>query len=387
MDIEVGRNRKARYSFGFDDVALIPGSRTVDPEDTDIRLNIGGFQLGIPFLASAMDGCVDVRLAIEMHKLGGLAVLNLQGVQTRYDNADDILEQVRGAPKEDATRFIQDIYMAPVKIHLIEKRVGEMKQAGITACASVTPQYAKTYGKVAVDAGLDILCLQSTVVSLEHQSSRFSSLNLTEFCEEIGVPVIIGNTVTYHVALQQMRAGAAAILVGIGPGATCTTRGVLGVGSGQVTATADAAAARADYLKETGRYVPVITDGGIGKGGEVVKAFAAGADGVMIGSPIAKAKEAPGKGFNWGMATPHPTLPRGTRVEVGILGPLSQILLGPATGRDDGALNLVGALREAMGLLGCRTIGELQKVEMVIAPSFMTEGKSFQLRQQVGMGR
>ena len=387
MDVEIGRNRKGRYSFGFDDVALLPGRRTVDPEDTDVTLRIGDFKFDIPVLAAGMDGCVDVRLATEMHKLGGLAVLNLQGLQTRYENPNEVLEKVRNAPKEESTKIIQELYMVPVKLNLVEKRVREMKEAGIIACASITPQYAKTYGKAAIEAGLDILCLQSTVVSLEHESSRFSSLNLSEFCEECEVPVIIGNTVSYGVALEQMRAGAAAILVGIGPGATCTTRGVLGVGSGQITATADTAAARKEYRKESGRYVPVITDGGIGKGGEVVKSIAAGADGVMIGSPIAKAEEAPGKGFNWGMATPHPTLPRGTRVEVGLLGPLNQILLGPATGRDDGALNLIGALQEAMGLLGCKTIAELQKVEIVIAPSFMTEGKAFQINQRVGMGR
>jgi len=387
MPIEIGRNRTARQSYGFDDIALIPGSRTVDPEDTNVKMKIGKFEFEIPILASAMDGCVDVRLAVELHRLGGLAVLNLQGLQTKYKDPEEALDKIRKAPKEEVTRVLQDLYMAPVKLDLIEKRVGEMKDAGIISCASVTPQYAKTYGDVACKAGLDILCLQSTVVSLEHYSSRFSSLNLPDFCEECEVPVIVGNTVSYHVALEQMRAGAAAILVGIGPGATCTTRGVLGVGSGQITATADCAAARNDYHKESGRYVPIFTDGGIGKGGEVVKSIAAGGDGVMIGSPISKAEEAPGWGFNWGMAAPHPTLPRGTRVEVSVLGSLELILLGPATGRDDGALNLVGALREAMGLLGCRTFEELQKVEIVIAPSFMTEGKSFQINQQVGMGR
>lgn len=387
MAIEIGRNRTARQSYGFDDVALIPGRRTVDPQDTEIRLKIGDIELELPILAAAMDGCVDVRLAVEMHKLGALAVLNLQGLQTKYENPEDELEKIRKAPKDEVTEVLQDIYMAPVKLNLIEKRVGEMKDAGIIACASVTPQYAKTYGDIACKAGLDILCLQSTVVSLEHESSRFSSLNLPDFCADCNLPVIIGNTVSYHVALEQIRAGAAAILVGIGPGATCTTRGVLGVGSGQITATADVAAARDEYHKESGKYIPVITDGGIGRGGEVVKAFAAGADGVMIGSPISRAEESPGCGFNWGMAAPHPTLPRGTRVEVGVLGKLEQILLGPATGRDDGALNLVGALREAMGLLGCKTIKELQKVEIVIAPSFMTEGKAFQISQRVGMGR
>ncbi len=387
MPIEIGRNRTARQSYGFDDVALIPGRRTVDPDDTDIKLKIGKFTFAIPILASAMDGCVDVHLAIEMDKLGGLAVLNLQGLQTKYENPEDALEKIRSARKEDVTKIMQELYMAPVKLNLIQKRIEEMKEAGIIACASVTPQYAKTYGMAACEAGLDILCLQSTVVSLEHYSSKFSSLSLNDFCEDCPVPVIIGNTVGYDVALEQMRAGASAILVGIGPGATCTTRGVLGVGSGQITATADVAAARNEYLRETGRYVPIITDGGIGKGGEVVKSFAAGADGVMIGSPISKAEEAPGRGYNWGMASPHPTLPRGTRVEVGVLGKLKQILLGPATGRDDGALNLVGALREAMGLLGCETLKELQQVEMVIAPSFMTEGKAFQISQRVGMGR
>jgi len=385
MRFEVGRNRFAYHSYGFDDIALVPGLKTIDPADTDITWKLGNFKFSIPVLAAAMDSCVDLNVIKEMHRLGGLAVMNMQGVQTKYDNPEEALARIRKAPIADSTRVIQEIAAKPVKEELVVKRVKEIKDAGCVACGSFTPQFAETLGMKAVKAGLDILVIQSTVTSVHHESSRNKSLSLAEICSKAGVPVVIGNCVTYEVALELMRAGASAILVGIGPGATCTTRGVLAVGAGQVTSTADCALARDDYLKESGRYVHVITDGGIAKGGTVVKAFASGADAIMLGTPIARAKESPGRGFHWGMATGHPTLPRGTRISVEELGSLEELLLGPAVNRTDGSLNLMGALREAMGVLGCCTLKELQKANMVVCPNFLTEGKSFQMSQHVGM--
>ncbi|MFH1514576.1 MAG: GuaB3 family IMP dehydrogenase-related protein, partial [bacterium] len=354
MDIQIGRNRFAYQSYGFDDIALIPGMKTIDPVDTEISMHIGQHKFELPILASAMDSTVDLNVVKEIHRLGGLAVMNMQGIQTKFENPEDALEKIRTAPVEKSTEVIQKLAAMPVQDELVVKRVKEIKEAGCIACGSFTPLKADSLGMKAVEAGLDILVIQSTVTSLKHESSRFESLSLKEICAKVGIPVIIGNCVTYDVALEIMRAGASGILVGIGPGATCTTRGVLAVGAGQVTSTADTAAARDDYFKESGRYVQVITDGGISKGGDVVKAFASGADAVMIGTPFARANESPGRGFHWGMATGHPTLPRGTRIEVKKLGTLEQLIVGPAVNCSDGSLNLVGALREAMGVLGCR---------------------------------
>jgi IMP dehydrogenase len=386
MRFEVGRNRFAYHSYGFDDIALVPGLRTIDPMDTEIAWSLGKYKFRIPVLAAAMDSCVDLNMVKEMHRLGGIAVMNLQGIQAKYDNPEDALARIRKAPVVDSTRVIQEIAAEPVRDELVIKRVREIKKAGCIAAGSFTPQFAESLGMKAVEAGLDILVIQSTVTSLYHESSRFKSLSLASICAKAGVPVIIGNCVTYEVAIELMRAGASAILVGIGPGATCTTRGVLAVGAGQVTSTADCASARDDYFSESGRYVSIITDGGIAKGGTVVKAFASGADAIMLGTPIARAKESPGRGFHWGMATGHPTLPRGTRIAVEELGSLEELLLGPALNRTDGSLNLMGALREAMGVLGCRTLKELQNANMVVCPNFLTEGKSFQIMQHVGMG-
>jgi IMP dehydrogenase len=330
---EIGLGREGRYSYGFDEVALVPSTRTIDPADVDTSFQLEKFRFDVPIIASAME-----------------------------------------------------VYSASLKEKLVGKRVDELKKAGAIAAASVTPQYGATLGRAAVEAGLDILVIQSTVVSNEHQSSRAKPLRIDKLCENVNIPVLVGNCVGYQVALDLMRAGASGILVGIGPGAACTTRGVLGIGAGQITSTADTAKAREDYFKESGRYVAVITDGGMSKGGEIVKALAAGADAVMIGSAFSRAKESPGRGYHWGMATADPLLPRGSRITVKELGTLEQIIRGPATGRNDGSLNLLGAIRTSQGALGCPTIRDLHNVEMVVMPSFGTEGKSFQIQQRVGMG-
>ncbi len=383
---EIGLGREGRYSYGFDEVALVPSTRTIDPADVDSTFEIGKFKFEIPILASAMDSSIGIETAGVFTKLGGLPILNLLGIVCRYDDPSDALERIRSASDEDATTVLQDVYSAPLKEELVGKRIEELKASGAIAAASVTPQYGATFGKVAVDAGLDILVIQSTVTSNEHKSSKAKPLRIDKLCENVDIPVIVGNSVGYQVALDLMRAGASGILVGIGPGAACTTRGVLGLGAGQITATADTAKAREDYLKESGRRVAVITDGGMSKGGEVVKALAAGADAVMIGSAFARATESPGRGYHWGMATGDPLLPRGSRITVDELGSLEQIIKGPATGRNDGSLNLLGAIRTAQGVLGCKTIRDLHSVEMVVMPSFGTEGKGFQIQQRVGMG-
>jgi IMP dehydrogenase len=385
MSPEIGLGREGRYSYGFDEVALVPSTRTIDPADVDTSFKFGDFNFEVPIVAAAMDSSVDVNTAALFTKLGGLAVLNLLGIASRYEDPQEALERIRFATPDKATAVIQEVYSAPLKEELAAKHVVALKEAGAVAAASVTPQYGSTIGKAAVDAGLDILVIQSTVTSNEHRSSRAKPLRIDELCADVEIPVIVGNCVGYEVALDLMNAGASGILVGIGPGAACTTRGVLGIGAGQITATADVAMARNDYLEKTGRYVAVITDGGMSKGGEIVKALAAGADAVMIGSAFARASESPGKGYHWGMATPDPLLPRGSRIEVRELGTLEQIIRGPATGRNDGSLNLLGAIRTAQGVLGCETIRDLHKVEMVVMPSFGTEGKSFQIQQHVGM--
>ncbi len=382
----IGIGRRARRCYGFDEVALVPGEITINPEDVDISFELGGIKFDIPFIASAMDGVVDVKFAIEMSRLGGLAVLNLDGVQTRYDDPDEILEKIAQATPEEATELIQNMYRNPIKEHLIAERIKQIKEKGAIAAVSCIPQNAERFGPIAQEAGADIFVVQGTVVSVTHISSTYKPVNLEKFCKMMKIPVVIGNCVTYKTALSLMEVGAAAILVGVGPGAACTTRGVLGIGVPQVTATIDTAAARDFYFRRTGRYVPIITDGGMRTGGDVCKAFAAGADAVMIGSPFARAKEAPGRGYHWGMATSHENLPRGTRIYVGISGPLERILFGPAT-VDDGSQNLVGALKTSMGSLGARDIREMQLTEIIIAPSIQTEGKLFQMSQRIGMGK
>jgi IMP dehydrogenase len=333
-----------------------------------------------------MDGVVDVEFAIAMGKLGGLAVLNLEGVQTRYEDPGEVLDEIAKATPEEATKLVQGIYHEPIKEKLVSKRIKEIKDAGVPAVVSSIPQRAEAFGKISQAAGADIFIVQSTVTTVEHLSKEYKALDFYKFCKQMKIPVIVGNCVTYEVALELMDTGADAILVGIGPGAACTTRGVLGIGVPQVTSTVDCAAAREKYFKKKKRYVPIITDGGMSTGGDICKAFACGADAVMVGSAFARAKEAPGRGFHWGMATPHANLPRGTRIKVGTTGTLEEILYGPAK-LDDGSQNLMGALATSMGNLGARNISEMHKTEIIIAPSIQTEGKVFQVAQRVGMGK
>jgi len=386
MGMWIGRNRKARVTYGFDDIALVPGDITINPNEVDMSFQLGPHKIAVPILASAMDGVVDVRFAVEMGKLGGVAVLNLEGVQTRYKDPSEILDKIASATKEEATHLTQQIYTEPIKEELVAQRVKEIKKAGVLAAVSAIPQRAEKFGAIAQAAGADIFVVQSTVSTARHISSEYKTLDIAKFCKQMKIPVIIGNTVTYSATLELMQCGPAAILVGVGPGAACTTRGVLGLGVPQVTATVDCAAARDYHFKQTGRYCAIITDGGMSKGGDICKAFACGADAVMIGSAFARAKEAPGRGFHWGMATPHANLPRGTRVRVGVTGTLKQILFGPAE-LDDGSQNLMGALATCMGNVGKRTIREFQETEIIIAPAIKTEGKVFQTVQGVGMGK
>lgn len=386
MSYFIGRNREARYTYGFDDVALVPGNITIDPDDVDISMNIANLKLKIPFLASAMDGVVDVRMAVEFAKCGGLAVLNLDGVNTRYEDPIEPINELVNAPGDKATEVFQKIYKEPIKPRLIARRVEEIKKNKVYCAVSSIPQNAEKFGPIARESGADIYFVQATVLSVSYYSSKIKPLNLEKFIKDMKIPVVLGNCVTYKVALDLMEVGASAVLVGVGPGAACTTRGVLGIGVPQVSATVDCAFARDVYFKKTGKYVPVITDGGMITGGDVCKAIASGADAVMIGSPFAKAIEAPGKGYHWGMATPHANLPRGTRVHVGITGSIKEILLGPAR-TDDGTQNLAGALKTSMGAVGARNIKEMQMTQIIIAPSIKAEGKLLQKTQIVGMGR
>jgi IMP dehydrogenase len=390
MGMWIGRNRKARVTYGFDEIALVPGEVTINPAEVDTSFHIpkpdgSTFKLGIPILASAMDGVTDVKFCIEMGQLGGLGVINLEGVQTRYENPEEVLEKIVKADKDEVTGMIQKIYTEPIKEKLITKRIQQLKKAGVLAAVSSIPQKAELFGRIAQDAGADIFVVQSTVSTVRHISTQYKSLELAAFCKEMKIPVIIGNAVTYSVTIELMKCGVAGVLIGVGPGAACTSRGVLGLGVPQVTATVDCAAARDYYHKKSGRYVPIITDGGMSKGGDVCKALACGSDAVMVGSAFARAKEAPGRGNHWGMATPHANLPRGTRIKVGVTGSLKQILFGPAT-VDDGSQNLVGAITTCMGNVGAADIHEFQETEIIIAPSIKTEGKLFQTVQSVGMG-
>lgn len=390
MGMWIGRNRKARVTYGFDEIALVPGDITINPNEVDTSFQIPRrdrepITLKIPIIASAMDGVTDVHFCIEMGRLGGLGVINLEGVQTRYENPAEMLKKIVKAGKEEVTTIIQKIYTEPVKEELISRRVQELKQAGVLAAVSSIPQKAERYAAIAQEAGADLFVVQSTVSTVRHVSSEYKSLDLLAFCQNLKIPVIIGNAVTYNVTQELMACGVSGVLIGVGPGAACTSRGVLGLGVPQVTATVDCAAARDYHHKQTGRYVPIITDGGMSKGGDVCKALACGADAVMVGSAFARSQEAPGQGNHWGMATPHANLPRGTRVKVGLSGSLKQILFGPAS-VDDGSQNLVGAIMTSMGNVGARTIREFQETEIIIAPSIKTEGKLFQVVQSVGMG-
>jgi IMP dehydrogenase len=367
-----------RRAYGFDEVAIVPGEATLNPDQTSIKLGIGDNTLAIPILAAAMDAVTNPDIAIAMSKMGGLAVLNLEGVQTRYDQPGEVLAEIAQAPDSEVTALLQKIYSKPIKEDLIGVRIKKIKSAGAVCAVSLTPANTKRFASLVAEAQADILVVQSTVTTARHISKSYRGLVFSELCQSLPIPVIVGNCVSYSACLELMKTGISGILVGVGPGSACTTREVLGVGVPQITATIDCAAARDSYLKESGTYVPIITDGGFRRGGEVCKAIVAGADGVMIGSPFAQAIEAPGRGYHWGMSHPHPALPRGTRVKVGTTGTLEQVLFGP-TSVTDGSQNLVGSLRTAMGVCGAATIKEMQQVEMIIAPTNITEGKSWQL--------
>ncbi len=387
MDIQLGRGKTARRAYGIDEIALVPGPRTLDPSLADTRWSIGGIERDIPIIASAMDGVVDVQVAANLAKMGAMGVLNLEGIQTRYDDPEPILDRITSVGKEEFVTLMQELYSEPIKESLITKRIQEMKDLGGIAAVSVTPAAAARFQETLSQSGADIIFIQATVVSTAHLSPEsVTPLDLAKFCEEMPMPIALGNCVTYEVALNLMKSGAAAVLVGIGPGAACTSRGVLGVGVPQATAVSDCAAARDDFYRETGTYVPIIADGGLVTGGDICKCIASGGDAVMIGSPFARAEGAPGRGFHWGMATPSPVLPRGTRIKVGTTGSLEQILTGPAI-LDDGTHNLVGALKTSMGTLGAKDLKEMQQVDVVIAPSLLTEGKVYQKAQHLGMGK
>jgi IMP dehydrogenase len=384
-DVEIGSGKSGRRAYGFDEISIVPSRRTRDRADVEIVWEIDAFRFELPLMASAMDAAVSPQTAIEIGRLGGLAVLNLEGLWTRYDDPAPLYDEIAALSQEKATSRMQEIYREPIREELIVKRIREIKDGGVVAAASLTPQRVERFHKFALEAELDILVIQGTVVSAEHVSTQVEPLNLKQFIASYDLPVIVGGCASFETALHLMRTGAAGILVGVGPGAACTTRGVLGIGVPQATAIADAAGARMRHLQETGRYVHVIADGGMRTGGDIAKAIACGADAVMIGSPLTRASEAPGKGFHWGMATFHPDLPRGARVRTQVVGTLAEILLGPAP-VNDGTMNLFGALRESMATCGYQNIREFQRVEVSVAPSFLTEGKSYQRQQGVGMG-
>lgn len=385
MEVEIGIGKSGRRAYGFDDIAIVPSRRTRDPEDVDISWDLDAFHFDLPLMASAMDGVVSPKTAILLGQLGGLACLNLEGLWTRYADPEPIFEEISQLAPEKATARMQQLYLEPVKEELIGRRIREIKDAGVIACASLTPQRVEQYSRFVLEADLDILVVQGTVVSAEHVSRTVEPLNLKKFIREFELPVIVGGCASYSGALHLMRTGAAGILVGVGPGHACTSRAVLGIGVPQATAIADAAGARIRHLDETGVYVHVIADGGMRTGGDIAKAIACGADSVMLGSPLASAYEAPGRGYHWGMATFHPTLPRGARVFAGQKASLQEIVTGPAH-ENDGTLNLFGGLRTSMATTGHETIKEFQKAEVMVAPALQSEGKVLQKAQGVGMG-
>ena len=384
MEVEIGIGKAGRRAYGFDDIAIVPSRRTRDPEDVDISWEVDAFKFDLPLVAAAMDGVVSPASAVQIAELGGLACLNLEGLWTRYEDPDPLFEEIAALPAEKSTARMQEIYAEPIKDELIGQRIREIKEAGAIACASLTPQRVERYAKDVVEAELDILVIQGTVVSAEHVSKQSEPLNLKKFIREFDLPVMVGGCASYSTALHLMRTGAVGVLVGVGPGHACTSRGVLGIGVPQATAIADATGARIRHLDETGVYVHVIADGGMRTGGDVAKAIACGADAVMVGSPLAAAYEAPGRGFHWGMATFHPTLPRGARVNAGRKASLTEILVGPAH-ENDGTLNLFGALRTSMATTGYETVKEFQKAEVMVAPALKTEGKVLQHAQGIGM--
>ena len=382
----IGKGRAARRTYGFDEIALVPASATVDPSDVDLSWRVAERTFALPIVASAMDSVVDVPFAVALSRLGGMAVLNLEGIQTRYPDPGDVLDRLAAAPPERVVGLMQEVYREPIKDDLVARRIQEIQRGGGVPVVSSTPAQAGRLGPVAAEAGAAVLLVQSTVITEQHRSDRGQALSLRELTAETKMPVMAGNCVSYEAALQLLEAGVAALFVGVGPGAACTSRKVLGVGVPQATAIVDVAAARAEFERRTGRHVPVVADGGIAVGGDMAKAVACGADAVMLGSLLARAEEAPGRGSHWGMATPHAALPRGTRIQVGTTGTLRDILLGPAR-VDDGSQNLVEALRTAMGMCGARTLRQMQQAEIIIAPSVSTEGKTLQMAQRVGQGR
>jgi IMP dehydrogenase len=384
-EVEIGIGKSARRAYGFDDIAIVPSRRTRDPEDVDISWEIDAFRFELPLMGAAMDGVVSPATAIELGRLGGVGVLNLEGLWTRYEDPEPVLEEISSLEPDKATARMQQLYAEPISDELVGQRIREIKDAGVVACASLTPQRTARYAEAVLDAQLDMLVIQGTVVSAEHVSKNSEPLNLKKFIRELDIPVIVGGCASYHAALHLMRTGAVGVLVGVGPGNACTTRGVLGVGVPQATAIADASGARRRHLEETGVYVQVIADGGMSRGGDIAKAIACGADAVMLGSPLAGTHEAPGRGCHWGMATFHGTLPRGTRVKVQPRGTLREVLVGPAH-ENDGRLNLFGALRTSMATCGYETIREFHKAEVMVAPALQTEGKQLQREQHVGMG-
>src|ERR671936_2465504 len=385
MEVEIGRGKKGRRAYGFDDIAIVPSRRTRDPDDVDVSWTLGPYRFELPLMASAMDGVVSPETAGILGRLGGLAVLNLEGIYTRYEDAEEQLERISQLPRERATAELQAIYREPVNPALIARRIEEIKEQGVACAASLTPQRVRDHYEIAVEAGLDILVIQGTVISAEHVSTTSEPLNLKQFIKEVPVPVVVGGCASYSTGLHLMRTGAVAVLVGVRPGAFCTTRGVLGIGVPQATAIADVAAARSQHMLESGEYVKVIADGGMRNGGDVAKAIACGADAVMLGSALARAYEAPGRGYNWGMATFHPTLPRGARVATTPNGTLEEIIRGPAR-ENDGTFNLMGALRTSMATCGYRDIAEFNRAELMVAPALQSEGKQLQREQGVGMG-
>jgi IMP dehydrogenase len=385
VQIDIGLGKSGRRAYGFDDVAIVPSRRTRDPEDVDLTWEIDAYRFDLPVMASAMDGVVSPDTAVAIGKLGGLGVLNLEGLWTRYEDTESIFNEIASLPPEKATLRMQEIYLEPIKPDLITQRIREIKAAGVVASASLTPQRTSTYLAQVLAAELDLLVIQGTVVTAEHKSRNHEPLDLKKVIRELHIPVIVGGCASYEAALHLMRAGAAGVLVGVGPGHACTTRGVLGIGVPQATAIADARAARMRHLDETGVYAHVIADGGMATGGDIAKAIVCGADAVMIGSPLAAAQEAPGRGYHWGMATFHPTLPRGARVQTSVRGTLEEILIGPAR-ENDGRVNLMGGLRTSMATTGHLNLKEFQKAELMVAPALQTEGKSLQKAQAVGMG-
>ena len=384
--LEIGIGRRARRAYGYDEIALVPGRVTINPDEVDIGFQIGRLGLKIPFWAAAMDGVVDVDFAIAMGRLGGIAVLNLDGLQTRYTDPAPVIARIAAADRSTVNDLLKEAYQEKVKPELISRRIREVKAAGVPCAVSSIPARAAERAELVQQAGADVFVVQGTVLTARHLSSSYHQLSFEELCRGLEIPVVVGNCVHHETALELMETGVAGILVGVGPGAACTTRGVLGVGVPQVTATADVAAAREQHLRRSGFRVAVITDGGMRIGADVCKSFAAGADAVMIGSPLAGAAESASRGFNWGMATPDPNLPRGTRIQVGVKASLKEILLGPAR-VDDGTQNFAGALRSALGVCGARDLREFQSVELVVAPAITSEGKLFQQAQHVGMGR